>query len=350
MGGMSAGRRREEPNGARAVSRRKRSVWRWLWSRPRRRFAGRLRRMAVGRFAHGYLVKYRGGDMAASIAFHALLYLFPLIGAILTVIGLIVQDDGRFGTIGATIVRIFPEDNWREPLRALIAARQNAGVFGLVSALGLFWLGSTFIASLARAFNAFYGLPERRALRQRLMALGLIVIVAVLLVATVAASSAATLLVTLSGDLLARLGLHLSLRGPATSLLALVTSLLTAFVLFTTIYWRIPNVPQRFGEVWRGATLAAVLLVAATQLFPLYVRFAPANPFGELLSIIFLLTTWLYALAHIILLGAALNAFHRGGRPMGQRRAPRRLPPAVAIGRWANGVRSALHERREPHA
>lgn len=327
---------------ARPAARRKRPLWRWLWSRPRRRIGGRLRRLALGRFLHGYLVRHRGGDLAAGIAFHALLYLFPLLGGLLTAIGLVVRNDEWFTRIVITIIRIFPDDAWQAPLTGLIEVRENAGLFGIVSGLGLVWLGSTFIASLARAFNALYGLPERAPLRQRLMALGLIAIVAVLLVATVAASSAATLLIAVSEGLLDRLGVHLSFRGLPTSLAALGTSLLTAFVLFLTLYWRLPNLPQRFGDVWRGAGLAAVLLVVATQLFPLYVRFAPQNPFGELLSVVFLLTTWLYALAHIILLGAALNAFHGTGRPV----APPNPPYPRARAFVADRIDFILQRRR----
>jgi membrane protein len=272
----------------------------------------RLKRTALGRFARGYLIDAEAGDMAAVVAFHALLYVFPLLGALLTAIGLVVQDEQRLLRTFYTIVRILPAANWPDSLQGLLLAKQNAGLFGIVSAVGLFWLGSSLIASLARAFNKLYGVPSRALVQQRLLAMGLIITMAALLIVTVAASSVAAVLVNTSENFLGLTPLGYGLTG---SLLALGTGLSTAFVLFLLLYWAVPNLRLSFGDVWPGAFFAACLFVAATQLFPLYARYAPTNRYAGFLSLVFLLTTWFYVLAHILLLGAALNAFRRGKGP-----------------------------------
>ena len=182
----------------------------------------------------------------------------------------------------------------------------------LTANIGLFWLGSSLIASLARAFNKLYGVPSRALVQQRLLAMGLIITMAALLLVTVAASSVAGFLINASEGFLRLTPLGDRVTG---SLLALGTGLSTSFLLFLLLYWVVPNLRLSFGDVWPGALFAAALFVAATQLFPLYARYAPTNRYGAFLSLVFLLTTWFYLLAHILLLGAAINAFRRGKGP-----------------------------------
>lgn len=292
--------------------------------RPWAPFVTRAQELAVARFARRYLVEHQGGDLAAGLAFHALLYLFPLIGAVLAVLGVVLQNDRLLATVSLRVVQLFPSD-WQENIATLLAARNNAGLFGFISLVGLFWLGSSFIASLSRAFNELYGVPPRNLVRQRLVSLGMILLCAVLLVGTVAASVGANLVLGLSEALLLRAGLALPVPELLSSLLALGFSLLTAFSLFVALYWRLPYVRHGFRDIWRGAALATVLLVGATQIFPVYIRLAPANQYGKLFSFIFLLTTWLYLLAHIILIGAAVNAFrcpHWAPRKIAERTGP----------------------------
>jgi membrane protein len=272
----------------------------------------RARNTTAGRFAIGYLGVYEANDLAATIAYRALLYTFPLLGAIATAIGLVVHNAGLLVSVSAALTQVLPSSVWDKQVTALLTAKDNTGLIGLVSVAGLFWLGSTLLASLGRAFNKLYNVPKRHALVQRLVAFGLIVLLAVLLVLSIVASSLVTLLFDWLGPLVAAFGLHLPGWDFKARGLALATALGTAFLLFSALYWLIPNARQRFQDVWRGALLAAALLVAATQLFPLYVRFAPGNTYGAFFSLLFLLVTWFFLLAHIILLGAALNAFRLG--------------------------------------
>lgn len=276
-----------------------------------RRALGSLRCTTAGRFVQGYITEFEASELAASIAFYALLYLFPLLGAVVATIGLLIQDQYWQARVGLVIVQVFPAATWRDSLQGLLGVRNNAGLFGILSLVGLFWLGSSLLANLARAFNRLYGVPPRSPLRQRLLAMGLIVVVAALAIVTVIAASAARIIVNSVQTLL-------NLRplgwGLTATLLAFGTGLFSAFMLFLALYWAVPNLRQRFGDVWPGALVAAFLLVAATQLFPLYIRYTPANLYGAVFGLVGLLTTWFYLLAHIVLLGAAINAFRRASR------------------------------------
>lgn len=299
----------------------------------------RARAWTAVRYARRYLIAHQGGDLAAGIAFHALLYLFPLLGAILAILGAVLRNDALLLAIGMRVVRLFP-GTWEVPLRALLEARDHAGWVGLASLLGLPWLGSSLLGSLARAFDRLYGVPSRHPVRQRFLSLALILGLAVLLSAAIAASAVAHLLLGYSGVLLQRIGVASPLSTALSGLLALALGLLAAFALFLMLYWRLPHVRQGYRDIWRGAALAAALLVAVTQLFPLYARFAPTGRYGSLLGFSLLLATWLYLLAHITLVGAAVNAYRRRRwlpRPLARRnrmtsceRPPRKATPDSA--------------------
>ena len=309
-----------------------------------RAFVERMRGTAVGRFFHGYLIDHEGVDMASTVAFNTLLSLFPLFGAILAILGLVFQDGAWLGNLSRVMFRILPEREWQELLGDVFYIGDKAPALSIVSAIGFFWIGPAFVASLARAFNKLYHVPPRDEVGQRILALGLIVLFAVLLVVTVVASNLAAVLVQLTRDVLAPVGLASTGWELGGRLVALGTSLFAAFVLFLALYWVLPNVRLRFRDVWSGALLAAVLLVAVSQLFHLYAGFAPTSRYGSVFGLLLLLTTWLYLFAHIMLLGAALNAFRCTDWSRG-----------AAAPRWIPGARRArlkrfIEERREADA
>ncbi len=123
---------------------------------------------------------------------------------------------------------------------------------------------------------------------------------------------------------------ELGMRG------AWTLSLGWAFLLFLLLYWIVPNRSFRFGAVWPGAALAALLFLGITELFPLYrVHFADFNRYGAAFALVLLLLTWCYFLAHIILFGLTLNAF------LETRRSEMRGYAAARSGVPARSVRHA---------
>ncbi len=330
--GDDAGETMPAGAGQRRAARARARAQTWL------RASERLNRTWPARFRHFYLTEHEGVDLAASIAYFALFYIFPLIGAVLTIIGLLLRDDKDFRNVANRLVLIFPEGGeWREAVRGLAEAKNNYTIFGILSTIGLFWFGATFIAKLARAFNRLYGVPSRAPLRRRLLAVGLIALFAALLAITVGASTLGSLVAFNLRQLLFVIGVPSLGFGLTQRLVSVGTALATAFILFLALYWIIPNARQGFCDVWRGTALAATLLVAATQLFPLYVRFAPGSRYGTFIGLVFLLTTWLYLLAHIILLGAAINAF-RWRERLAREPEPEPCPVDAAVGDVVEGV------------
>jgi membrane protein len=260
---------------------------------------------SLGRFIH----KYQADDadtLAALIAFSAVFSLFPLLIGCLTVVGLLVRDPDQLAAFTETIQRLFPA-SVGELLTFLAETRAISGLLGAISVVGLLWSGTALVGSMARAFNRFYGAPERPFLAQKLVESIMIIVFLVLTVASVFASSASALIAEMGAGLLA-------FWSPAalalTHLLGLLLSLLAGLLLFLAMFRIVPNAPLTFAGVWRGALLSAGLFVLIVQIFPLYIRF-----FGggfeayKTLGLLLVLLTWFYMLARIIVVGAELNAF-----------------------------------------
>ncbi len=259
----------------------------------------------VGRFAR----KYQADDAdrsASLIAYSAVFSLFPLLVGCLTVVGLILRDPERLDALVGAIQRQFPA-GVDELLTFLEETREITGILGVIAVLGLLWAGTGLIGSMTRAFNRFYGVPERAFIPQKIVEISMILLFMVLILASVLASSAASLISEHGGRLLSFLSADAIAMAP---ILGLLISAIAAFFLFLAIFRIVPNAPLSLGGVWRGALLSSVLFVLILQLFPLYTRF-----FGggfeayKTLGLLLLLLTWLYLLARIIVLGASLNAF-----------------------------------------
>src|SRR5205814_2406411 len=169
----------------------------------------------------------------------------------------------------------------------LRGTRQNAGLLGLLSVVGLLYSGSALFGSLEDAFDRIYQVPGRPYLRQKLMATGMLLTCASLLLLSLVAASLADLLGSLSGQALetwlpwaAWIGDLIDLRAVGVSL-AWTLSLTWSFLFFLLIYWIVPNRTFTPGQIWPGAALAALSFVGITELFPLYLDyFGNFNRYG----------------------------------------------------------------------
>ena len=278
---------------------------------------------ALGRF----LAKYgrdQADDHAALIAFSALFSLFPLIGALLTLLGLLIQDEAKLSGLIDTIEKLFPSQ-LADLLGFLQETKQITGLLGIVSFVGLLWSASTLFGSMAKAFNIFYGVKDRGLIEQRLMAFAMIFVFLTLIVVSVGASGAATFLLGFSAE---RSPIPLPGLGLLQSLVGWAVSIGSAFLMFLAIYRVVPNAPLSLGRVWRGALLAAALFALINQLFPLYLRFLGGGfQAYKTLGLFLLLMTWFYFLARILVLGCELNAF-LSPLPAAARTAPEPEPAA----------------------
>ncbi len=292
---------------------------------PRGGVRGRLRAWLSARRLADFLYRYYwieqvATDLAAGIAFRLLINLFPLFSVVTTLVAILLRNTTYSRDVLNILLRVFPT-TWQGQLEDLSAVGQNAGVVGLITFPLLVWFSTTLLESIGHAFFQHYGIPRQRTLRLRGVGLLLILALSALLVATVLISSVAT---WLGGEVANFVGIGVRARDFSVQLATSLVGYVLAFILLWALYWVIPDAGLRPRDTWLGAALAATLFVGALQLFPLYLRFRPTSTGGATVSFIFLLTTWLYLLAHILLLGNALNAFRRRQR--------RLLPPLDGAG------------------
>lgn len=287
----------------------------------------------------------RAGDGAILIAWQALLSLFPLILGLLSILGYVLRNEGLRESIVAGIVSQFPSQVG-DLLGFLEETRELGGILGLISLAGLLWSGSNLFGVMASVFNRFYGVPDRALVRQRLLAFGMIFVYALLISVSVFASGISTFLVGVSEQVL-------PFDIPGSALVAgWIVSFLSAAAMFYALFRIVPNAPLGFRDVWRGTLLAAVLVVALNQMFPVYLGLMGGGfAVYKTLGVFFLLMTWLYFVANVIVLGAELNAFCSGhGGPVPQPVATDQLTRPAADGKAtaAEQRRAAPDQRGTP--
>jgi membrane protein len=253
-------------------------------------------------------------DLAAGLTYYALLTIFPMLLAVLSILGL-------FGE-SATRPLI---DNLRElapgPARdTVITAVENlqrsqgaAGVLFVVGLAAALWSASRYVAAFMRAANVIYEVDEGRPIWKKIpVRLGLTVVLALAMVA-------ATLAVVVTGDLAGQAGELLGLDDTAVTVWNFAkwpAAIVLVALLLALLYWAAPNVRHPgFRWLTPGAVLAIVVWVAGSVGFTIYLaNFGSYNrTYGTLAGvIIFLVWLWLTNLG--VLLGAQLNAELERGR------------------------------------
>lgn len=267
--------------------------------------------------------------VAAGLAFYTLLAIFPAIGAIVSVYGL-VADGAEVQQHFLAVADLIPAE-----ARTMLADQMTRVAEGATGSLSLamgvslviaLWSASRGTQAFMMAMNVAYNEREKRGfVKQNLIAIALtlclLVFSAVALVATVFVPA-----------MVASLGME----GTRGWLLTLLRWPLLAvfFMLALAVLYRLA--PSRNDAKWRWVTpgsIAAVLLwLAASIAFSFYIgNFSNYNQtYGSLGAIVGTLI-WFWVSAFLVILGAELNAeterqtrcdsTHGDPKPLGERGA-----------------------------
>ncbi len=252
-------------------------------------------------------------QLAAAIAYRVLFSLFPLAIFLVSIFGLLIENDERRDEIITWLV-----DNLR--LSAAGSVRLDEAVAGLASptsALGLIallavlWAASGMMAAIRIALTNVWGTERRRAWRGKAFDLVLVLLAGVLLLV----AFALTLVVRLVEDMGGRVGSALGLEQLGSAVGDVTQAVVSLGVVFGTVlllYHYVPPARPRVADVWLPALLVA-LAVQLTQVgFGFYLsRFAAYNlvygSLGAAIGFLFLV----YLCAAIFLFGAQLAATWR---------------------------------------
>ena len=244
------------------------------------------------------------GEQAAVIAYAAIYAMFPLVLSLTAIGGFIFHEAAARAQLIREVRSAFPEQIAKELADVINTASTYSGLLGLLGFLSLFWAGSNLFAAIEVSFSRIFGVPARGIVHQRAVAFLIILVSCGLLVLSVAASHAI---------LLPRGWLGWD-RGPYFGVLG---GWGFAMLMHMVVYAVIPNVRLPFRALWPGAVLAGTALEITTLVFPLYIRYlAGFNRFGGAFGLVFLVMTWFYFLAYILLAGAEVIALRAPAPPI----------------------------------
>jgi membrane protein len=241
----------------------------------------------------------RGTQLAAMIAYYALLAFVPL--TFLTISGLALLGRGDESTyLVRELSRMFPESSVSTIVRAVDAIRSNSTVIGIIGLLVLLWSSLGLFGALESAFNIVYGRPNRPFFHGKgLAALLMIGLLVLLFLGLVAASC--------GHDQLSRHAPGVAGNGAVAWILSLVASALASFVFLFVSYYLLTNVPHTLSNVLPGAVIGTVVLCASFQVLPIYLDLAQGSPALQAFGGPVILLVWLYLMANVIVFGAEIN-------------------------------------------
>jgi membrane protein len=242
-------------------------------------------------------------NLGALLAWGTLSTLLPLLLGILSIAGIVLRDQERLDQVYNAIGSALPSAAAGPVTDVLDGMRQgSAAPAGIVAIVLLLISGSSFFTNMASVFDHAYHVEGRNMVVERLIGLGMLIIVTTLLVVSALAAGLSSLVSNVPAGALP--------IGPvAGQVVAWSVTIVSVFVLFLLIYRILPNAQQTWRSVIPGALASLVLIMLITQLFPIYVTLFPPNHAYSVFGVFLVLTFWLYLVGIVMVLGAELNAY-----------------------------------------
>jgi membrane protein len=251
----------------------------------------------------------RGPEVSASLAFYALLSLFPLLTFLVAVVSLIYEHYLSEQQVLDFIIRFFPisRDFISENVRRVLLLR-GRGTISLVSMGALLWSSTGYFSILVENINrAWSNTRGRHYVHNRLLAVGIVISLVLIFIFS--------LLATMLFDLLP--GFNIIVAGNVTNykpllwrLFSNTFPLLLRILVFWMLYQAAPNTRvMKIAAFW-GALLTALAWELLTVGLTWFLSSGWAHydlVYGSLGTIITLLL-WIYLTGWIILVGAYLSA------------------------------------------
>lgn len=268
--------------------------------------AGPLRLIALAAWRGvNELYESEGLTHAASIAYYALLSLFPILLLALAILGEMTSNAGERDAVVRFIFRYFPRqfDFISGQVDALAASPFTFGFWGVVA---LVWASLGVFNAITSAVNHAWAVEKKRSfLGHRLIGFLMMVSAGLVLMLGLVIASLVRLAETRLGDAFIRSPWLDWLSGIVASYVA--TLLLICCV--ALVFYFIPNTKVRFRDVWPGAILVGVLWRAAFLLFSWYASdLATWNVIHGSVAGVVVFLIWIYVSAMIFIYGVEMTA------------------------------------------
>ena len=277
------------------AKKKKRGIWSKHWARARQVLSHSL----VCFFQEDSLT------VSASIAYHSLLSLFPLMLLLVGLSGIYIGRYELSGQLTVVLERYLP----MKPdfiLKNLAAISRSYGRVTLISFVILLWSSSGVFLPLEKALNRAWDVEEGRSWwGSRLIALEMTLVLGVLMFVSTAFAGM-------------NVFIHHWVRGRVfhpTSLpadfvyhtIVVVATFALTLVMFVILFQRLPNHPLGVRKVLPGAMLTALFWEAARSLFTLLLPFFNYHQIYGSIGVVVALMTWAYISSAVILFGAQVS-------------------------------------------
>lgn len=261
------------------------------------------------------LINIGGIDLAASLAFFTVLSLLPLVALMAMLLIAIGPADGVVDVLTEPLYYLFPAslDLINEAIGNLLGGSLTIGILAtinlIIGANGLF-------AATSRAINRVFGVRNTRAIRVTIKSVGLITFLVVLFMFSIGLSGVIQALIRLSQE---SVSITLGLSTLAIFILGAFATILPAIftaVIFTIVYYRIPDAPVQLRDAIFGAIIAIILFEIGKHIFfwANNLNTYRANVYGPITSVVVLML-WAFVASLIFLYGAAIARTARELRP-----------------------------------
>jgi membrane protein len=285
----------------------------------------------------GELYNSDGLTHAASIAYYALLSLFPFLLLVFSIVGMITADEADRDAVVQFVLRYFPRqfDFMTGQLDAFRRQTFRLGVGGL---LALTWAALGVFTAVSSAIDHAWGVERRRSfLMHRLVSFLMMVSAGAIFVVAIILASVARLAPTnVLWSYIERLPWLVWLTGVTANYAA--TLLLIGCV--GLLFYFIPNTPMRFRWVWPGAILTGLLWRGAFAAFSWYAGdLAAWNAVHGSIAAVVVFLFWVYISAVILLYGVEMTAAYA------RLQAAVRRHPEIARTGQTLGTTSAVSSR-----
>jgi membrane protein len=253
-------------------------------------------------------------DWAAALTYYGILSIFPMLLALISLLGLFGQSATQPLLDNISTVAPGPaKDIVTQAIQNLQKSQGSAGVMFFVGLALALWSASGYVGAFMRASNDIWDVEEGRPAWKTIpLRVGVTGLLLVLL--TISA-----LAVVLTGPLAQSIGDIVGLGSAAVTAWDIakwpVLILVVAFMI-ALLYYATPNVKHpKFQWVSPGSILAVVVWILASALFAFYVaNFSSYNKTYGALGGVIVFLTWLWITNNVILLGAEVNAEIERGR------------------------------------
>ena len=256
-------------------------------------------------------------DLAAGLAFHAVLSVFPAMLALVSLLGLFGQAEKTTNAIIDVIESVAPGEV-TDLARGVIEDLVNSPTAGAALSVGILvavWSASGYVRAFSRAMNRIYAVPEGRPFWKLLPSLVLMTVAIIVLVGIMG------LILALSGPVLKAVGDLVGLGDELIFIWNIVKWPILVVLMIITLallYYFTPNVKQpKFRWISLGATLSLVLMAVASAGFAFYVaNFSSYNKTYGTIGAVIVMLLWVWIMNLALLFGAEFDSETERGREL----------------------------------